>query len=94
MAATFTPSSKQHPCKLCGRTKDGDCRESSEGFVLCHTVLNGVAKGQQHPDLPFVYCGQSDEGPGAGIWKPLELCETRTDKAPRKPATHYFGLAE
>ena len=90
MAATFTPSSKQHPCKLCGRTKDGDCRESSEGFVLCHTVLNGVAKGQQHPDLPFVYCGMSDEGPGAGIWKPLELCETRTDKAPRKPATHYF----
>lgn len=88
--ATFTPSSKRHPCKMCGRTKDGDCRELDSGIILCHTVLNGVDSGQQHPEHPFVYCGQTDEGPGAGKWKPLELCEDRTDKAPRKPATHYF----
>jgi predicted P-loop ATPase len=82
--ATFTLSSGPNPCPMCDRTKDGDCRILDSGMVLCHSVLNGVPKGKPHSDRPFIYCGQTDEGPGAGIWKPVELCEDRTDKAPRK----------
>ena len=29
-------SGPKSPCKICGRTKDGDCRSSS-GLILCHT---------------------------------------------------------
>jgi hypothetical protein len=41
MAATpstsWIYSSKKNPCPVCGRTKDGDCRTSSDGLqVLCH----------------------------------------------------------
>ncbi len=32
----FTPSSQAHPCPVCGRNKDGDCRISENGeLVLC-----------------------------------------------------------
>lgn len=31
------PSSRRNPCPVCGRTKDGDCRLSSDGLeVICH----------------------------------------------------------
>jgi hypothetical protein len=31
------PSSRRNPCPVCGRTKDGDCRVSSDGLeVICH----------------------------------------------------------
>lgn len=48
----WLPSSKQNPCPLCGRTKDGDCRVSADGQqVICHhpkdfergTVIDGWA---------------------------------------------------
>lgn len=29
-------SSKAHPCPVCGRTKDGDCRSATD-LILCHT---------------------------------------------------------
>ena len=88
--AAFTPSSRANPCPVCGRTKDGDCRTLDSGLVLCHTTLNGVGIDEKHPDRPFVYRGHSDEAQGFGKWKPVELCEDRADKAPRKPDTHYF----
>lgn len=88
--STFTPSSKQNPCPVCDRTKDGDCRILDSDLVLCHTIRNGVAPGKQHPNRPYVYCGHSDEAQGFGIWKPDHLCEDRKDKAPRKPDTVYF----
>lgn len=31
----LTPSSKRHPCPICGRQKDGDCRIGTD-LVLCH----------------------------------------------------------
>lgn len=89
--AAFTPSSRANPCPMCDRTKDGDCRILDSGIVLCHTILNGVAPGKQHPERPFVYCGHSDEAQGFGKWKPLHLCEDRTDKAPRKPGRTEFS---
>lgn len=41
MSATPSPqwinSSQRNPCPICGRTKDGDCRISSDGqHVICH----------------------------------------------------------
>ena len=89
--AAFTPSSRTNPCPMCDRTRDGDCRILDSGIVLCHTILNGVARGEQHSERPFVYCGQSDDAQGFGTWKPLHLCEDRKEKAPRKPDTVYFN---
>jgi predicted P-loop ATPase len=51
-ATCWTPSSKRTPCPICGRTKDGDCRLSTDGLrVVCHhpkdlrpgEVVNGWA---------------------------------------------------
>lgn len=52
-------SSKTHPCPVCDRTKDGDCRTGEgKNLVLCHThsmgngaLING-----------YRFCGQSDDG--------------------------------
>lgn len=87
---SFTPSSRKNPCPVCDRTRDGDCRILDSGMVLCHTVLNGVPLGKQHPDRPYVYCGHSDDAQGFGKWKHLELCEDRPLKTERIPQTVYF----
>ena len=35
--ARLIPSGKHNPCPVCGRTKDADCRKSSDGLeVICH----------------------------------------------------------
>jgi hypothetical protein len=36
MAASPINSSKRSPCPICGRTKDGDCRQMPNGTILCH----------------------------------------------------------
>ena len=63
-------SSRQNPCPICGRTKDGDCRILSDGQgVICHhpkdlvpgrDVVNGWA-----------FTGNTD-GDRAGLFKPDE----------------------
>jgi hypothetical protein len=36
-------SSQAHPCPVCGRTKDGDCRVSEDGnLVLCHRNFGDI----------------------------------------------------
>ncbi len=35
-------SSKHHPCPLCGREKDSDCRMTDKGLVLCHTYRDSL----------------------------------------------------
>lgn len=80
---SFTPSSRRNPCKVCDRQHDGDCREDEDGVVFCHTQLNGVKAGHQHPDRPFVYCGQTKRGHDCGIWKPLHLCTDKPTKTAR-----------
>jgi len=85
----FTPSSQRNPCPVCDRTKDADCRITSEGVVYCHSQLNGVKPGEQHPERDFVYCGPTKNGHLCGIWKPLHLCVTPNKK--REPAqTAYY----
>lgn len=72
----------------------GDCRILSSGIVLCHSSQNGVERGKQHSDRPFVFCGRSDEAQGFGKWKPLSLCEERTHKAPRQlPPDQRFAYS-
>ena len=86
----FTPSGRGNPCPMCDRTHDGDCRILDTGIVLCHTELNGVKKGERHPERPFIYCGHSDEAQGFGTWKPEHLCEDKPEKAQREAKTSYF----
>lgn len=86
----FTPSGRGNPCPMCDRTHDGDCRITETGMVLCHTELNGVKKGERHPERPFIYCGHSDEAQGFGTWKPEHLCEDKPQKAKRKAQYREF----
>ncbi|MDO6353258.1 AAA family ATPase [Synechococcus sp. YX-04-1] len=59
-------------------------------MVLCHTVRDGVVpKGLQHPDRPFIYCGESDEAQGFGKWLPEHL-DDPSKKAPRKPRERFW----
>ncbi len=38
MSDKFVSSSKRHPCPVCDRTKDGDCRSSeADNLILCHS---------------------------------------------------------
>ena len=64
----LAPSSKSNPCPVCGRTKDGDCRISSDGkMVLCHQNFDH-AKTQQ-PDLWHFNGSTSDGRCGIYIFK-------------------------
>jgi hypothetical protein len=64
----LAPSSKSNPCPVCGRTKDGDCRISSDGkMVLCHQNFDH-AKTQQ-PDLWHFDKSSSDGRCGIYIFK-------------------------
>ena len=85
----FTPSSQRNPCPVCDRTKDADCRITSEGVVYCHSQLNGVKPGEQHPEREFVYCGPTKNGHLCGIWKPLHLC-VKPDKQRELAQTAYY----
>ena len=76
---------------MCGRVKDGDCRIAEDGKVLCHTIRSGVvAKGKRHPQHSYIYCGESDEGQGFGIWLPEHLADDKPPKLKRKPKKHHF----
>ena len=76
---------------MCGRVKDGDCRIAEDGKVLCHTICSGVvAKGKRHPQHSYIYCGESDEGQGFGIWLPEHLADDKPPKLKRKPKKHHF----
>lgn len=89
----FTPSSKAHPCPVCGRTKDGDCRLRDDGLVLCHTHRGeGLAPRASAPSgRPYRFCRTSTEAQGFGIWKPEDQWEERnstpTTRHPRKASS-------
>jgi len=69
----FTYSSPKSPCPVCGRTKDGDCRTTDDGLVLCHTYQDGEpgqvitgTDGQQwaftkHSDIWGVYAPHREQ---------------------------------
>ena len=84
-------SGRKTPCPMCGRTKDGDCRIKDTGMVLCHTLRDGVVrKGKHHPDRPYIYCGESDEAQGFGIWLPEHLADEQPQKQKREPKRRHF----
>jgi predicted P-loop ATPase len=59
-ASNFIKSSQKHPCPVCGRTKDGDCRISrDEKLVLCHQNFNHEKTEQ--PDL-WHFNGETSDG--------------------------------
>lgn len=59
------PSSVKHPCPVCNRTKDGDCRLGDD-LVFCHTHPEGEV-GEQRGEYLFVKTNKGDHG--TGIWK-------------------------
>jgi len=64
MSGNFTLSSKQNPCCVCGRDKDGDCRmREAENLVLCHTFQD-----KQDPINGYEWIQHSDKGAGWGVW--------------------------
>ena len=86
MNRSFAPSGVKSPCPICGRTKDGDCRITSDGRVFCHTKRDGKL-GKASIDNPaYVYLGESTEGQGAGMWK----LDALPAKAPREYGIRYF----
>jgi len=86
---TFTPSSKQHPCPVCVRTKDGDCRLRDDGWVHCHTHRgDGLKPGAAAPSgAPFKFVSTSDAAQGFGIWKPADQWEERSNST-TNPRSH------
>jgi CRISPR-associated protein Cmr3 len=76
-------SSKSNPCPVCGRTKDGDCRISSDGkMVLCHQNFDN-AKTQQL-NL-WHYDGTSSDG-RCGVY----VFKEPTTKSIRPKDTRYW----
>jgi hypothetical protein len=76
-------SSKSNPCPVCGRTKDGDCRISSDGkMVLCHQNFDN-AKTQQ-TNL-WHYDGTSSDG-RCGVY----VFKEPTTKSVRPKDTRYW----
>ena len=82
-------SGPNNPCPMCDRVHDADCRITDDGLVLCHTHLNGVKKGEKHPERDFIYCGQSDDAQGFGKWLPSHL-DDPSKKAPREPREYLW----
>jgi hypothetical protein len=78
MVAAFTNSSERNPCPICGRIKDGDCRISDEGLVLCHhpqslkpgTVITG------NDGRRWAFTRNTDDN-RCGVFKPDEPLEKK-----------------
>jgi hypothetical protein len=64
----FVSSSKSHPCPVCGRTKDRDCRTSHDRkMVLCHQNFDHTKT--QQPDLWHFDGTSSDNRCGVYVFK-------------------------
>jgi len=84
----LAPSSKSNPCSVCGRTKDGDCRISSDGkMVLCHQNFDHAKTLQ--PDL-WHFNGSTSDG-RCGIYILKEESES-IQPVTRKPRAKKKGL--
>jgi len=82
----FTPSSRKNPCPICGRVKDGDCRTTDDGLVLCHTHQDGkpgaVITGDDGQQWAFTK--HSD------IWGVYALHKPREQKTIRPQGSREF----
>ncbi|MGL5063776.1 MAG: DUF5906 domain-containing protein [Microcoleus sp.] len=60
--SSFSNSSKNNPCPVCDRTKDGDCRISLDGkLVLCHRNINHERTPQAVLNQ-WHYLGETSDG--------------------------------
>lgn len=72
MTAAPINSSKRHPCPICGREKDGDCRLMPDGIVLCHHPKDlKVGETTNVDGVVWAFTGNTKDG-RAGIFKPHE----------------------
>ncbi len=59
-------SSSKHPCPVCNRTKDGDCRTSQDGnLVLCHSHVEG---NRGDTINGYIWIGSIDDPCSWGKW--------------------------
>lgn len=92
-AVHFTASGVKNPCPVCGRTKDGDCRLTSDNRVFCHTHQTDRkgdtrrgADGQE-----WACIGHTTDGAGWGIFKLHQEPSPRWQKPVRpKSETFYY----
>lgn len=77
-------SSKKNPCPVCGRTKDGDCRMTTDSvFVLCHTHQTKTeVEG-------WVWRGECQKGAAWGMYSKQEKRSFIPTKDKVEPI-HYF----
>lgn len=69
MTASPINSSKRNPCPICGRTKDGDCRQMPNGTVVCHHPKDLKPGDTQTIDgVVWAFTGNSGDGRG-GVFK-------------------------
>lgn len=72
MTASPINSSKRHPCPICGRTKDGDCRQMPNGTVVCHHPKD-LKRGETVTveGVVWAFTGNTKDDRG-GVFKPHE----------------------
>jgi len=89
----FTVSSPKKPCPVCGRTKDGDCRFTSDGRVFCHTYQHyktgETVRGADGQEWACI--GNTTNGAGWGVFKVHEPLEKRERwQKPLRPKSEKF----
>lgn len=91
MGSRFIQSSDRHPCPVCGRTKDADCRmEHDSPIVLCHSEQD-----RQHGDVQeeYRYLSRSDKGAGYGVWIHQDYFEEKIIK-PERDITYRYPVGK
>jgi hypothetical protein len=88
MTRNIIRSSKQNPCPVCGRAKDGDCSQYADGqTVMCHTHPDGTG----HDESQWHYTKTTDDGMWGVFVLKTERVESEFKKAPRRQGEkHYF----
>jgi CRISPR-associated protein Cmr3 len=82
----FQVSSQKNPCPVCGRTKDGDCRDTGEGLVLCHSEINSRQAKEEFNG--FIYLGEDSTG-NWGKWL-LKSGEFKKERTPGQEFRYPF----
>lgn len=78
-------SSRNNPCPVCGRTKDGDCRIGSDGLVLCHSNLDAKFGDTSNDGLHRCLGKSRNDPKGSTAWKPASQWKEK-----RAEGTHRF----
>jgi hypothetical protein len=99
-SAKLIPSSKQHPCPICGRTKDGSC-SLSDALVFCHHGSthhppSGLKPGDTHQGgdgNTWAYTGESSDGRTSTFTIDKPRARERQQQQPPIPPPPIRGAA-